>query len=378
VYVVHISLLTLPSFLRYSFVSMAEKTEKATPKKLRDARKKGQVAKAQDFPAAFTFVTSIMTVLALMYYLFDNIGSYMIQMFREAGHPEGFEMRAANYFYEAADLILRTSAPIMVIVCFVGVLVSFLVTGPVFSFQAMKFELKKLNPVEGIKQKFKLKVLIELLKSIAKITGAAIIIYLVIWNSLPQIISTVLMPVIGSAMVVNDFLFTVAIRVGVFFLLIALFDLAFQKKNFAKEMKMEKFEVKQEFKDTEGDPQIKGKRKELFREIAYQDGPRAAKKARMIITNPTHIAVALKYNPEEEPAPIILTMGVGPIADAIIKIGVENKIPIMRNVDLARDLYRKGIISEYIPEDTYPAVAEILKWIQSLEENPDINTELFK
>ncbi len=276
------------------------------------------------------------------------------------------------------EIILYTSAPIMVLVCIVGVLISFLVNGPVFSFEPMKFELKKLNPVEGIKQKFKLKVLVELLKSIAKISGAAIIIYLVIWQQLPQIITTVTMPAIGSALVVNDFLYTVTIRVGIFFLLIALFDLAFQKKNFAKEMKMEKFEIKQEYKDTEGDPHIKGKRKELFREIAYQEGPGSAKRARAIITNPQHIAVALKYDPAEEPAPKILTMGIDVIADQIIKIGIQNNIPIMRNVDLARDLYRKGKISEYIPEETYPAVAEILKWIESLEKNPDINTELFK
>jgi type III secretion protein U len=266
----------------------------------------------------------------------------------------------------------------MIIVCFVGVLVSFLVIGPVFSFEAMKFDLKKLNPVEGIKQKFKLKVLIDLIKSIAKITGAGIIIYFVIIDMLPQIISSVLLPVMASASVVNDFLFKAAIRVGIFFILVGLFDLAFQKKNFAKEMKMEKFEVKQEYKDTEGDPMIKGKRRELFREIAYQEGPKAARRARAIITNPTHIAVALKYNPEEEPAPMILTMGVGFVAEQIIKIGVENKIPIMRNVDLARELYSKGKISDYIPEDTYQAVAEILKWIASLDENPDVNVEIFK
>src|SRR5690606_11052703 len=112
-------------------------------------------------------------------------------------------------------------------------------------------------------------------------------------------------------------LFTAAIRVGIFFIFVGLFDLAFQRKNFAKEMKMEKFEVKQEYKDTEGDPMIKGRRREMFREIAYQEGPRAAKRARAIITNPTHIAVALKYNPPEEPAPIILTMGAGLVADQI-------------------------------------------------------------
>lgn len=358
---------------------MAEKTEKATPKKLKDARKKGQVAKVQDLPAALTFMVSIMGALTMMGYFFQQVGGFLLQMFREVRNVGGdFTTKAPSYFAQALNIIFTTSVPLMILVCIVGVLVSFLVIGPVFSFEAMKFDLKKLNPIEGIKQKFKVKVLVELLKSIAKITGAAIIMYIVMWNYLPQIIATVLIPVIASASIVDEFLFTAALRVGIFFLMIGLFDLAFQKRNFATEMKMEKFEVKQEYKDTEGDPMIKGKRKELFREIAYQEGPGAARRARAIITNPTHIAVALKYNPEEEPAPIILTMGTGTVADRIIKIGLDNKIPIMRNVDLARELYSKGKISDYIPEDTYEAVAEILKWIESLEENPDVNTELFR
>jgi len=358
---------------------MAEKTEKATPKKLKDARKKGQVAKIQDVPSALTFVVSMIGALASVSFFFDQMGSFMLTMFRAvASSGDDFANKGPGYFYVAMEVILKSSLPLMGLVCFVGVLTSFLVIGPVFSFEPMKFDLKKLNPVEGIKQKFKLKVLVELLKSIAKITGAAIIIYLIISDKLAEIISTVTMPILASALVVNDFLVSAAIRVGLFFLIIALFDLAFQKKNFAKEMKMEKFEVKQEYKDTEGDPTIKSKRREMFREIAYQEGPRAARMAKAIITNPTHIAVALKYEPKEEPAPIILTMGMGAMAEQIIKIGIENKIPIMRNVELARELYTKGKISDYIPEDTYPAVAEILKWIKSLEENPDINEELLK
>lgn len=358
---------------------MAEKTEKATPKKLRDARKKGQIAKAQDLPAALTFIVSIMGSLAMVGYLFQKLSGFLLLMFKAAGAKgDDIEGRIPSFFLVAMQVILESSLPIMVIVCFVGVLVSFLVNGPVFSFEAMKFDFKKLNPIEGIKNKFKIRVLVELLKSIAKITGAAIIIYLVVMSSLPKLIATVVMPVLGMASVVNEFLFTATLRVGIFFLLVGLFDLAFQKHNFAKEMKMEKFEVKQEYKDTEGDPMVKGRRRELFREIAYQEGPRSVRRARAIITNPTHIAVALKYSPPEEVAPIILTMGEGYVAEQIIKIGVENNIPIMRNVDLARELYSKGKISDYIPEETYEAVAEILKWIDSLEGNPDVNMELFK
>jgi type III secretion protein U len=358
---------------------MAEKTEKATPKKLKDARKKGQVAKPVDLPQALTFFVSIMGTLAMVGMLFDNLGSFMLTMFRASGQVGGdFESKAAGYLTLAMQTIITCSAPLMIVVCVVGVITSFLVVGPVFSFEAMKFDLKKLNPIEGIKQKFKVKVLVDLLKSIAKITGAAIIIYIVIIDRLPEIISSVVMPLLGSALVVNDFLFTAALRVGIFFLLIGVFDFFFQKRNFEKEMKMEKFEVKQEYKDTEGDPMIKGKRRELSREIAYQDGPRSARRAKAIITNPTHLAVALKYDEGEDPVPIILTMGADAIADQIIKVGMENNVPIMRNVDLARELYSKGKISDYIPEDTYSAVAEILKWIQSLEENPDVNVELFK
>lgn len=358
---------------------MAEKSEKATPKKLKDARKKGQVAKIQDLPAALTFIVSIGATLASTSYLFEQLTAFTLTVFRDVPTAQtDFTTKAPGYLMYALQVILHCSLPIMVAVCLVGVIVSFLVVGPTFSMEAMKFDLKKLNPVEGIKQKFKVKVLVDLLKSIAKITGAALIIYLLIKDMLPQIISTVLMPITASALVVNDFLVSAVIRVGVFFLIVALFDLAFQKKNFAKEMMMEKFEIKQEYKDTEGDPLIKGKRKEIFREIAYQEGAGAAKRARAIITNPIHIAVALKYDPVDEPAPIILTMGTGPMADQIIKIGIENKIAIMRNVDLARELYRKGKISDYIPEETYPAVAEILKWIESLEKDSETNPDLFK
>lgn len=197
---------------------MAEKTEKATPKKLKDARKKGQVAKIQDMPAAMTFIVSLGMVIGSVGFFFDQIGSFMIMMLRAVPSiGQDFNSTAPGYFAYAFEVILNASLPIMVLVALVGVLVSFLVVGPVFSFEAMKFDLKKLNPIEGIKQKFKLKTLIELLKSIAKITGAAIIIYFIIWNSLPQIISTVLMPPIASALVVKDFLVSATIQVGLFF-----------------------------------------------------------------------------------------------------------------------------------------------------------------
>lgn len=357
---------------------MAQKTEKATPKKLKDARKKGQVAKSQDFPSALTFITAIMSTLFAAGYIFSQLGRYIIAMFKSISYDIDVGKRAGSFLYQAILLIFSTSIPIMVVVSLVGVITNFLVIGPLFSFEALKFQWKRLNPVEGIKQKFKLKTLVELIKSLLKIIGAAIIIYFVIKNSLSEVIATVQIPAVGSALFLGDFLRKIAIRIGLFFLAVAVFDLAFQKKDFAKQMMMEKFEIKQELKDTEGDPLIKGKRKEAFREIAYREGPSIARRSKAVITNPIHIAVAIDYVEDSDPAPIILTMGQGPIADQIVKIALANHVPIMRNPTLAQTLFQKGTISDYIPEETYETVATILKWISSLEENPDINTELFQ
>lgn len=359
---------------------MAEKSEKATPKKLRDARKKGQVAKSKDFPAAFTFATSFALIVVTSGFFFQNLAGFMIQAFD--GIKEGSQITAhiPMFLKTAFQVIFTTSLPFMILISFVGVLVNFLIIGPVFSMQAMKPDIKKLNPVTNLKGIFKVKTFIELIKSILKIAGAVLLIYSVVYNSLPEIISTAGMPVLGSAIVFSEFLIKVAVRVGIFFLAIAIFDLIFQKRNFAKEMKMEKFEVKQEYKDTEGNPEIKGKRRQIAQEIAYQESPRAARRARAVITNPIHIAVALRYDEEDDPAPFILVMGKGIAAANIIKVAQENNIPIMRQVDLAQELYNKGTEGQYIPEETYEAIAEVLKWLDTLEATakPEYNVDLFK
>ena len=357
---------------------MAEKTEKATPKKLRDARKKGQVAKSQDFPSAFTFVVSISTTLGLSGYLYQQLSAYIVATFKSIGSKLDVQSAAPMILTEAINVIYSTSLPIAVFTAIVGILTSFLIVGPLFSLEAMKPDIKKLNPISNLKNMFKFKTVFELMKSILKISGAILLIYTVVDSSLPEIIATAAMPVMGAAQVFNDFLVKVVIRVGIFFLAIALFDLIYQKKHFEKEMKMEKFEVKQEYKDTEGDPHIKGKRRQTAQEIAYQEGPSAVKRAKAVITNPVHIAVAVMYNADTEPAPKIVTMGKGVMAEMIMKEAVSYGVPIMRNVSLAQTLFEKGQINNFIPEETYQAVAEILQWIEGLEQHETIGAELFK
>lgn len=358
---------------------MAEKTEKATPKKLRDARKKGQVAKSQDFSSAFTFIVSISSALILAGFIFKKLATYIVMMFRRSSMGNiDMKTMAGGLFQEATQVIVDCTIPILIVTVCVGVLSSFLIVGPLFSPEAMKPDLKRLNPVTNIKNMFKFKTLFELLKSIFKITGAFILIWSVVYDSVPEIVACAALPVIGSAQVFSAFLLKVVIRVGIFFLAVAVADLVFQKKNFAKEMKMEKFEVKQEYKDTEGNPEIKSQRRRTAQEIAYQEGPTGVKRARAVITNPIHIAVAIQYNEEQESAPRIVTMGKGLIADRIVKLAADYNVPVMRNVDLAQTLFEKGEIGDYIPEETYEAVSEILRWLESIETEETAHLDLFK
>jgi len=362
---------------------MAEKSEKATPKKLRDARKKGQVAKSQDFPSAFTFIVALGGIILLAGTFYERLSAFMTWAFRSVRDNPNMQDRAGYYIYSALQLIFTTSLPFMAIISLVGVLVGFLVVGPTFSMEAMKPDIKKLNPIDNLKNLFKIKTFVELIKSCLKIAGALLLIYSVVYTSIPEIVSTSAMPVIGSAMVFANFLVKVAIRVGIFFIVVAIFDLVFQKKNFAKQMMMEKHEVKQEIKDTEGDPHIKGRRRQVAQEIAYQEGPASVKRARTVITNPVHIAVALEYKQEDMPAPKILTMGRGLVADQIVKMAGVYGVPVMRNVNLAHQLYNEGTIGHFIPEDTYQVIAEILKWLGALETKgkegeDEFNPELFE
>lgn len=347
---------------------MAEKTEKATPKKLRDARKKGQVAKSQDLPAAFTFIVAIAVTLAMAKSIAEDLGSYIIASLKAFRNATDLNTTLIDYANVGLRIIMKVSIPILLPTVLTGIIANFLIVGPLFALEGLKPDLKRLNPINNLKAKFKLKTLVELLKQILKIAGVVVIIYYTIRHDIKEIIFAAALPLFGSAIIFNYFLVKVVIRVGLFFIAIAIFDVVYQKMNFAKEMKMEKFEVKQEYKDTEGDPHIKGRRRQIGQEIAYEEGSvNNVKRSKAVVTNPTHLAIAFEYDPEVQPAPKITVKGSGKIAEIIIKEAEAHHIPIVRNVPLARQLMKEGKVGRYIPRETYEAVAEILKWLASLE-----------
>lgn len=347
---------------------MGEKTEKATPKKLRDAKKKGQVAKAQDLPSAFTFMASVLMTLALAPWLYHKMADFLLLTFHEVSKGNVLEI-IPSAFYEALILIFIVSVPIMGMMALLGSVITFLAVGPVFAPEVFKFDIKKFDPIQNLKAKFKMKTLVELLKSMLKISIAGYIIYLVMYKSIPVLIRAVSMPMPDLLAIFHAFLVEVVLKVGIFFLVIAVLDFMYQKHTFAKEMMMEKFEIKQEYKNSEGDPQIKHKRKEIAREIAYQDTPTSGvSKAKAVVTNPVHLAIALAYDPQVDVAPYVVAKGNDELAAAIVRLAEEYNIPVLRNIPLAHKLWEEGEMFQYAPEDTYPALAALLRWIEAMEQ----------
>lgn len=347
---------------------MGEKTEKATPKKLQDARKKGQVAKAQDLPAAFTFITSVSVILYMASFLYSQLTGFIVASFQTVNNQE-LDQAILSLFYKAIEVIFIVSMPVLVIVAMIGVLVTFLTVGPVFTTEVFKFDPKKFDPISNLKSKFKLKTLVELLKSHIKVFVAAYLIYLVMYKSIPVLIQTVSMPISGALAIFHLFLVEVLVKVGLFFIIVAVCDFAYQKMAFAKEMKMEKFEIKQEYKNSEGDPHIKSKRRQIAQEIAYQEGPAGGvKRAQAVVTNPTHLAIAIGFDREVDPAPYILAMGENNLAELIIKAAMDYNVPVLRNIPLAHTLWDEGELYSYVPEESYEALAEVLRWVASLTE----------
>ncbi|MGR3951669.1 MAG: type III secretion system export apparatus subunit SctU [Chlamydia sp.] len=356
---------------------MGEKTEKATPKKLRDAKKKGQVAKSQDFPAAATFIVSISVTMAMVSGIYQEIGKMMTDCFSLATHPNISQILGSLYA-QAVYVIFRTTIPIALSVTAIGIFVTFLTVGPVFATDVFKFDIKKFNPVDNLKGKFKMKTFVDLILSVLKISIAGALVYNVVMNSIPVLIQAQSLPLIGALKIFSYFLWQVVIQVGLFFGAVAIFDFSYQKYNFGKEMMMEKFEIKQEYKDSEGNPEIKGKRKEIAREIAFSDGPAAgAARANAVVTNPTHLAIALGYEKELDPCPYILAMGKAHVAEQIIKMAEQNNVPVIRNIPLAHILWEEGKLYEYVPENTYELVAEILRWLAELEYEEKVNNLKF-
>ena len=353
-----------------------EKTEMPTPKRLRDARKKGQVAKSTD-------VVSTSLLIGLFAYIGLNWSSHVRDLgqililpmeYLTCDFREAYSNVTVGVFIAAAKKVLPALGVCMAMAVVANCgQIGFLMTG-----ETIKPDLNKLNPWNKLKQIFSKKNLFEFLKSTFKIFFLGILIYLVIKNLIHDLLLLPFVGIRGTINILGPIMKRFAYNVIFAYIVVACIDFVFQKRDFLNKMKMTKDEVKREYKEMEGDPQIKGKRKQLHREMIEQDAPRRTKQSSVLVTNPEHIAVALYYNMEGKGTslPVILATGHGPIAEEMIRVARENNIPIMRNVPLAHSLMDVGEVMTFVPSELIEPVAEVLRWVYELKDQHAQGLEL--
>lgn len=343
--------------------SSGEKTEQPTDKKIRDARNKGQVAKSADVSSTWLLIIVFSFLAIIKNYYLEHFCQLMAlpSLYYHLPFHDALKNTIGGCVYE----LMLMSFPILALVAVNAIFINMVQIGPLLTFEPLKPDIKKLNPVEAAKKMFSKKNLIELLKSIIKMAILGYLIYKVIQSVIDPLIK---IPFAGLGAIIDlmiPILKTFAINICVAYTIIAVADLFFQRSQHTKELMMTKDEVKREFKEMEGDPLIKGERKQLHQELAMSDTVQSTKKASALVTNPTHIAVAIFYNEEAVKLPVVTAKGSDHVAQMMIKVAQENNIPIMRDVNLARALYDVKEYN-YVPSDLIEPVAKVLKWAAEL------------
>jgi flagellar biosynthetic protein FlhB len=346
--------------------SSGEKTEEPSQKKLDDSRKKGQVWKSKDLTGVFVLLVGLGAVSGSWEYIETRVKLLFRFSFEHINHPEALGVATAQLLEMAVQSVIILCIPILLSVALVGALAEFFQVGALFTMDPLMPKLEKLNPIQGMKNIFSKKTAVEMIKNLAKVSVAAYVVIGVVRDGMGMVVQTVRQDVNGVLAVMGEMTYRVAVRVGIVFLLFSIFDIWWQRKSYMKDMMMSKDEVKREYKQSEGDPQHKAHRKQMHQEIMESAQMDSVKSADVIVTNPDHVAVALKYDREKDAAPRVLAKGLDFKAEQIKELARAADIPLLRNVPLAHALLRVDV-GQDIPEDLYDAVAEVLNFIYGLK-----------
>lgn len=350
-----------------------EKTEEPTQKKLGDARKEGQVAKSKEIASSVMLLAAFL----LLKIWVSTLGSQMLNLFDMFYSQIPRFATLYNGHIEYKDFFVLVSTGLKRIVI---IILPFLLVGVVISFVADLAQVKwapttkplqpkfsKLNPINGFKKIFGVQSLIELLKSLIKIAVMAVIIYNELKEKWRLLFLVYDMPLMQAVSMACDLLVTIGMKIAAVFLIVAAADYIYQKWKFNKDMKMTKQEVQEEYKSTEGDPKIKGKIRQKMQEASRRRMMQNLPQADVVITNPTHYAVAIVYNKDWGEAPVVLAKGADYMAQKIKEVARENNIAIRENKPLARTLYANVEVGDQVPPELYVAVAEVLAAVYKAE-----------
>ena len=355
--------------------STGEKTEMPTEKKLRDAREKGQVCTSKDIVStALLIVMFFLVALFSVMMVSDFAGLISFVGQRLGGDPSG-AMRESGKV--AAIFICKYTFAFVTVAAIVGIAANVAQVGFLFTLEPIKPNLAKLNPAEGFKKIFCMKNFFEFFKNVVKVSFLSYLIYKIILASIPELLTMCYGTIDDIFPCLRLMLKRLAYYTVFGYVVIAVVDRLFQQKNFTKEMMMTKDEVKREYKEMEGSQEIKQAQRQFRNELLNSPNPApATRQATVVVTNPTHLAIGIRYNAEESLLPRIIVAGEGGHAKIIRETAMEEGIPIVENVPLARALWANGKIQEVIPDDLLVPVAEILKWVKQLNQAKKEEAEL--
>ncbi len=352
-----------------------EKTEEPTAKKLEDARKDGKVAKSKELNSAFELVVLFLLLkvfTSYIYYGFLETFSYTyerIPEFTESAVKEINGRSMSAFFQPVLVEILQLLLPFFAAGLIISLAVSILQVGWKVTTKPMQPKFDKFNPINGFKRFFSKDALFELVKSIAKLFVIGYVAYTSISANKDELFVLYDIPLMQAIILCGQVIVDTGFKIGMVYLIVGLADFIYQKHKFHEDMKMTKQEVKDEYKNTEGNPEIKGKQKQRMQEASRRRMMQDVPKADVIITNPTHLAVALKYDAGEAKAPVVLAKGEDYLALKIREKAKEHHIEIVENKPLARMLYANVDIGQEIPPELYQAVAEVLAMVYNLKNN---------
>lgn len=352
------------------FFAEEEKTEEATPRKKAEARKKGQVPRSMEFNSVLIVLVAFVVLNIFGGYFIRNLYRFLHESFR----PETLniivdEISVVTLFSQRFIFILTTFLPVGAAVLAAGVAINLLQTRGVFTAETLKVRWDRINPAQGLKRLFSPRSLVELCKVLFKLVVIAVI----IWSTyrsqaFPLVKTSVLTPVWQAVEMTWRMLYQMVVRICLFLLVMAVADYMYQRYEYYRNLRMTKKEVKDEHKQTEGDPLVRSRIRRRQREMATRRMMSQIPQADVVITNPTQLAVALRYDAEEMSAPQVLAKGEGYLAEKIRAVATENNVPLVENKPLARTLYKTVEVDDYVPAHLYQAVAEVLAFVYQLRQ----------
>ncbi len=346
-----------------------EKTEQPTAKKIRDSRNKGQIPQSKDLNGAISLILVFAFMSALSGFYIERLFGFFYATTDMIADP-GMIFVDGNlrlFLNEVIITILQLSLPLLAVAMVSGALVSYVQVGNVFTMEPLMPKLEKINPIKGFKNMFSSRSLVELLKSLSK---AGLILYITVSyvsDKLIILISTVELELVQIIMILWELVFGVVLRSSILLFVIAVFDFAFKKWKNRKDLMMTKQEIKDEYKQSEGDPLLKSKIKEKQRAFAMSRMMQDVPKADVVITNPTHFAIAILYDAQLSDAPKVVAKGQDLVAANIKRVATEHDVPLVENKPLAQALYKSTDIGDFISPDLYEAVAEVLAYVYTLK-----------